>query len=235
MPEQEVQTQDPRSWIGSAIALVLTAAIVIAVFWQTRGTGSETPPPEISNEPPRFDRITASIEETGDGTYRVSAGPMVLGVAGRPATTFDYRMRMYQLLDDDSRVLASALRLLTRDPEAQKAVNATPEQLNKIYELQPPRMVATDAEREHIQRLWAKWEQAPEAEKPAAQQALLDAVAELSKNSIVATRKAWVDAGAELKRILTLQQMAKLAVYEQANGLPPWTSPPSPNPATQLQ
>src|SRR5262249_30467837 len=148
---------------------------------------------------------------------------------------FEYRMRMYMLLDEDSRVLYNALRMLTRDENAQKAVNATPEQLQKIYDLQPPRMVATDEAKANIQRLWVKWEQASEADKPAAQKVLLDALADLSKTSIEATRKAWIDAGAGLKKVLTLQQMAKLAVYEQANGQPPWNAPQLPLPATRPQ
>jgi hypothetical protein len=47
------------------------------------------------------------------------------------------------------------------------------------------------------------------------------------------TKKAWSDAAALVKSTLTVQQLAKLAVYEQANGSPMWGVPFRPGPATQ--
>jgi hemoglobin-like flavoprotein len=157
---------------------------------------------------------------------------VVVEVTGTPAREFNFRMRPWAMIDEDTRVLVRSQRMLTQDPNAAKAIDLTPEQIDKLKAVEPPRIVIEDVDRQHVIALWHAWEKVDTAHKPAAQEAILDALRDVGQKSIEPTKKAWTDAADAVKKTLTLQQMAKLAVYQENNPTG-WGGPNRFPPATQ--
>lgn len=215
--------------IGMILAVLLTIAIVVVVFWQQRGPGDarEGDPRGVPDGRP-----ASGLEEMGDGYWRAYYGAVVVEVTGTPARDFNFRMRPWAMIDEDTRVLVRSQRMLTQDPNAAKAIDLTPEQIEKLKAIEPPRMVIEDADREHVIALWHAWEKAAPAQKPAAQDAILNALRDAGQKSIEPTKKAWNDVANTMKKTLTLQQMARLAVYQE-NNPPGWGGPYRSGPATQ--
>ena len=228
MTQGEANPPARKNPIGMALAVLLTIAIVVVVFWQQRGPG------EGRDGEPRVPdgRPVSGLEEMGDGYWRAYYGPVVVEVTGMPAREFNFRMRPWAMIDEDTRVLVRSQRMLVQDPNAAKAIDLTPEQVEKLKAAVPPRMVMDDADRENVIALWHAWEKADASHKPAAQDALLGALRDTGQKSIEPTKKAWTEAADTVKKTLTLQQMAKLAVYQENNPTG-WGGPNRFPPATQ--
>jgi hypothetical protein len=229
MTQSDANPPARKNPIGMALAVLLTIAIVVVVFWQQRGPG------EGRDGDPRVPdgRPASGLEEMSDGYWRAYYGPVVVEVTGTPARDFNFRMRPWAMIDEDTRVLVRSQRMLTQDPNAAQAIDLTPEQVEKLKAVEPPRMVIDDADREKVIALWHAWEKADAAHKPAAQDAILSALRDTGQKSVEPTKKAWADAANAVKKTLTLQQMAKLAVYQEnnptgwgvPNRFPPTTQP----------
>jgi hypothetical protein len=229
MTQADVNPPARKNPIGMALAVLLTIAIVVVVFWQQRGPG-EGRDGDTRGVPDG--RPASGLEEMGDGYWRAYYGPVVVEVTGMPARDFNFRMRPWAMIDEDTRVLVRSQRMLVQDPNAAKAIDLTPEQVEKLKALEPPRMVIDDADREKVIAFWHAWEKADAAHKPAAQDEILNALRDVGQKSIEPTKKAWTDAAAAVKKTLTLQQMAKLAVYQESNPTG-WGGPNRFPPATQ--
>lgn len=229
MTQGEVNPPARKHPIGMALAVLLTIAIVVVVFWQQRGPGEgrDGDPRGVPDGWP-----ASGLEEMGDGYWRAYYGPVVVEVTGTPARDFSFRMRPWAMIDDDTRVLVRTQRMLIQDPNAAKAIDLTSEQIEKLKAVEPPRMVIGDADREKVIAQWHAWEKADTAHKPAAQDAILSALRDAGQKSIEPTKKAWIEAADAVKKTLTLQQMAKLAVYQENNPTG-WGGPNRFPPATQ--
>ncbi len=218
MSDAETNPAPSTHWIGKALAVLLTVAIVVVVFWGTHPGGDQ---PSGGGNSNRFsDPQISTIESIGDGTWRAYAGGASVRVSGNPADTFEYRVRMFPMIDDDGRVLIRAYRMLLQDPNAAKAIDLSPEQMDKLRAADPPGMVISDDDRQHFENAWHEWEKADDAHKPKARDAVLDLLRDMAKKSADPTKQAWSTAANSVKQTLTLEQMAKLTVYEQANGGP---------------
>ena len=229
MTQGEANPPGRKNAIGMALAVLLTVAIVAVVFWQQRGPNDAR---EGEPRPVPDGRPASGLEEMGDGYWRAYYGPVIVEVSGNPARDFNFRMRPWAMIDEDTRVLVRSQRMLTQDPNAAKAIELTPEQIEKLKSVEPPRMVIEDADRERVIALWHAWEKAAPPQKSAAQDAILNALREAGTKSIEPTKKAWNDAADTVKKTLTLQQMAKLAVYQESNPIG-WGGPNRFPPATQ--
>src|SRR6476469_7072835 len=139
----EAQGNENRSMnrIGGALAVLMTAAIVGVVFWQSR-------PGNVSSlnfgRPPRTRPMASEIEELAPNMFRAYAGSAFVFVRGNPATDFEFRMRIFGMIDDDTRLLIRAERTVILDPNAAKAIDLSDEQLEKVKALEPPRMVISE-------------------------------------------------------------------------------------------
>jgi hypothetical protein len=224
MPEGQQNLPPPPNRIGMILAVVLTAGIVIAVFWKTRtpDTSQNNDPNSSQADPQNFG---AGIDDGGENNFRAYAGLLVLDVSGKPADSFIFRMRLLRLLDDETRSLNFMRQALVRDPNIGGVVDLTSDQLDLLRTIDPPNVIISDADREKIVTLWHAWEKADEDHKAAAQQAILDALTEVSKDSLAPTKQAWIDAANSVRHILTVEQQVKLAVYAQ-NGAPSLPSSP---------
>jgi hypothetical protein len=217
----DVETQSPSKttqWIGKGLAVLLTVAIVVVVFWQSHpngdGPNSNDPP-----GPPNFNNVPGDIEELGPSMWRVSAGPAVVMVNGNPPT-FDYRLRLFMLIDDDTRTMVRSYRQLTIDPNAAKSIGLTDEQMQRLQAINLPRMVISDDDQAKFEKIWHAYEEAVESQKSKARDDVLATLRQIGTQSIEPTKKAWTDVADTVKKTLTLDQMAKLAVYQQTNGSP---------------
>src|SRR2546421_699622 len=229
MTQGEANPPRRKNPIGMVLAVLLTVAIVCVVFWQQRGPGDgrNTDQRGVPDGRPR-----SGLDEMGDGYWRAYYGPVLVEVTGSPARDFNFRMRPWAMIDEDTRVLVRSQRMLIQDPNAAKAIDLTPEQIDKLKAVEPPRMMIEDADRERVIALWHAWEKSNPPEKPAAQDAILSALRDAGQKSIEPTKKAWNDAADAVKKTLTLQQMAKLAVYQENNPTG-WGGPNRFPPATQ--
>ena len=216
MAETETTSDPGMHWIGKLLAVLLTLAIVVVVFWQSRPGGSEGPSPDSSgNQGP--DR-SGDIEEVASDTYRAYAGQAFAMVQGKPAIDFDFRVRMFGGIDEDTRTLIRGYRTLIMDPNAPKYVGVSAEQMDKLKSIELPRMVMSDQDKEHFIELWHAWEKADAANKKTAQDAVLNDLRDLGTKSMEPTKQAWKDAGQTVKKTLTVQQLAKLGVYQETYG-----------------
>src|SRR5438270_13065840 len=111
MADAETQSQPKAQWVGKLLAVLLTAAIVVVVFWQAF-PGGERPQSDISGNP-TTNYQQAEMEQVGESMWRAYAGPAVVIVTGSPANNFEFRMRMFMLLDEDTRTLIRAYRTVT--------------------------------------------------------------------------------------------------------------------------
>ena len=204
--------------IGRIIAVALTLAIVVAVSWQFR------PTPKVDDmdipDQPLGSKMPVGMDQVGDDAWTVQAGPALMIVSGRPASNFMFRMRAWGMVDDESRMLIGALRTLQRDPAAVENAGVSNEQLKTINDIQPPRMVISEDDRQRMEKLWHAFEAADDSKKRDAQQEMFDAMRDITERSVEPTKKAWSDAGKQLQQTLTLEQLAKVAVYMQNNGIP---------------
>jgi hypothetical protein len=219
MSEDQAKPAVNKNSIGMALAVLLTLAIVVVVFWQQH-PGGDAREPDPRGPPDA--RPPSGLEEMGDGAWRAYYGPAVVEVTGNPAREFNFRMRLFAVIDEDTRTLIRAQRMLVQDANAAKNIGLSDEQVEQLKTIDPPRMVIADADRQHVIELWHKWEKAKPDEKPAAQNAIVDSLREIAQKTIEPTKKAWTDAAESVKKTLTLQQMAKLAVYQETNPQQPW-------------
>src|SRR4051812_26513867 len=100
MTENATHSNRSRNTIGVTLASLLTVAIVVMVFWKSHPS-SDTP----RDEEPRgieIDDMPGAIEEA-NGTWRAYVGPVVMLAYGRPATDFEFGMRVFGMIDEDSR------------------------------------------------------------------------------------------------------------------------------------
>jgi hypothetical protein len=217
----EVSANPENKWvrIGRYLAVALTIAIVVAVSWQFR-PAPKIEDPDLPDSPMGGGNLIATLDQMGEDAWSVQAGPAIVFISGRPANTFLYRMRIWPMVDDDTRMLIGALRTLQRDSQAVKDAGLSDEQTKKLNDIQPARMVVSDEDGERFEKLWHKLEQADEQGRPGAQKVVLDAMCELTERSIEPTKKAWNDAARQLQQTLTLEQLAKVAVYMQNNNIP---------------
>jgi hypothetical protein len=200
------------------LAVLLTIGIIVAVFWTRH---ANDPSPNSDPTAPQFDAqyFGSGIDDGGDNNYRAYAGLLVLEVSGKPANNFLFRIRILRLLDDDTRSLNFMRQALLRDPNVGGVIDLTPDQLELLRTIDPPNVVMSDSDYQRMVRLWHEWENADADHKSAAQQTLLDGLADVSKNCVGPTKKAWTDAANSVRHILTVEQQVKLAVYAQ-NGTP---------------
>lgn len=210
--------------IGGVLAVLMTLAIVAVVFWQAR-PGGDSQPADPVGAPGTRQQMPADIEAMGDNMWRASAGPAFVFVRGNPATDFEFRVRMFMMIDDDTRLLLRAQRTLIQDPNAAAAIDLSDDQMARIKSIEPPRMVIADDDRERFISAWHAWEKADEAQRPAARDAVLDLLRKTGEKNLEPTKKAWAEGAQAFKKILTLQQMAKLAVYQEKNGGPTFGGP----------
>lgn len=223
---EDVKDHHRRNTIGMALAVVMTIAILAVVFWQSRGQNDFPDSSDSDNGGPDGRGMVdiahqpAGFDEIGPGFWRVYAGPLVVQIAGMPATEFNFRMRSFNLMDDDMRSLVRAQRVLLGDPQAVVAAGVSEAQLEKLRNIQSPRAVVADADREQVIAQWRNWEKADASQKAAAQQPVVDAMRAAAEHSIEPTKKSWTDAATEVKSTLTLPQMAKLAVYAEDHPMP---------------
>ena len=221
MSDEAQKPHDKYHTVGRVAAGVLTISIVVAAFWHTHLPGSG-PGPEPDGEHGRDfggRQGMTGIEDDGGTFRRAFAGPVFLEAYGRPATSFDFRMRPFGLMDDDSRMLLRSLRVVLNDPNTDRLINLTQDQWKNLQAIEMPRMVISDDDRAQIERLWQDMDAASDAQKPAAQQKLLDGLRDVGDRSTEPTKKAWADAANQVKQILTTQQLAKLSVYEGSGGV----------------
>jgi len=216
MAESETKPDDGMNWIGKLLAVLLTAAIVCVVFWHSFPFGGDGAAPEGN---PNYDR-SGDIEEMAGDMYRVYAGQAFVLINGKPAADFAYRLRMMGLVDDDTRNLIRTDLSLTLDPNASKYAGVSDEQMEKIKAIDFPRMVVSDQDDQRFRELWHAWEDADAAHKKAAQDAVLNQLREMSQKAVDPTRHALKTAGEDLKNTLSLQQLAKLALYQETYGSP---------------
>jgi hypothetical protein len=225
MPELDPELESRVNRIGKPLAVLLTLAIVAVVFWQVR-PGGEGGDQSVSPNP---DGRGADMEEVGTNTWRAYAGPAFVLVSGNPADNFEFRMRLFGTLDDDTRSLVRSYRGLLQDPEAAKAIDLTDEQMAKLRAIELPRMIVSDDDRKHFADVWHAWQKADPPAKAEAREAVLTNLRDIARRSADPTKKAWTDAAATVKKTLTIQQLAKLAVYQDQHGTPgfggPWNSP----------
>ncbi len=189
MSEGQKNLPQPPNRMGMILAVLLTIGIVVAVFWKTR-----TPDANPNSDPnaPQFDTQSfgTGIDDGGDNNYRAYAGLLVLDVSGKPANSFIFRMRILRLLDDDTRSLNSMRVAIVHDPNVGGVIDLTADQLELLRTIDPPNVVISDADYQKIVTLWHAWENADEDHKSAAQQAILDALTEVSKDCVAPTKKA---------------------------------------------
>jgi hypothetical protein len=219
MTEVGANPENKWSRIGRYLAVALTLAIIVAVFWQFR-PGPKPGDDQDLPDGPMGGKIPVSLEQTGDDSWNLQAGPAMLMIVGKPASTFNFRMRSWGMMDDDTRMLIGALRTLQRFPDAVQQAGVSDEQMSRLNDIQPPRMAVADDDRRHVEKLWHDYENADDRTKRDAQQAVMDGMRELTEKSIEPTKQAWTDAGKQLQQTLTLEQLAKVAVYMQNNGVP---------------
>ena len=83
-----VRTRQER--IGSALAVLLTIAIVIVVFWNHRPFGGASRPPDVGDRldgnRSGWNRFETGIWETTENSWRASTGPVMVDVFGKPAS-----------------------------------------------------------------------------------------------------------------------------------------------------
>jgi hypothetical protein len=233
----EVDTQPSPSathWIYKTLAVLLTLAIVAVVFWQNRPTGD--PGSADGNYPPATSNFPGEIQPVGEGMWRITGGQAVVFAAGDPADRFEFRMRMFGMMaDEDTRTLMRAYRVLMNDERARSTLELTSEQSKQLQAIDAPRMVVNDTDRAEFVSRFHAWQRADDAHKPQAQTAVCDQLKEISARGAPLTKQAWVDGCAKLKKILTLQQMAKLTVYMESNPTPGmgWGNPFAPTSTSQ--
>jgi hypothetical protein len=237
MSETEVKPlSDRHQRIGSVLAALLTVAILIVVFWQYRPGESGGRAPDVGDPFNRGDPFRGGRFENGiypfESGWRAVSGPMVMRVTGNPGSSFSFQMRMFGApMDEETRSLLFAQRNILRNPSVASSIGLTSNQLEKLHANQPAMQMA-EGDEEQIKKLWKAWESADDAHKPAAQQALLEALSAAGQRNIEPAKKAWVDAAAAFKQILTTDQLVKMAVSSQNTGPMPFGNPPV-APATQ--
>jgi hypothetical protein len=234
MSETETKAAATTHWVYRALAVLLTIAIVVVVFWQAHPNGEQGGDGTSSPTGDRFNnRQTGDIEAIAPDSWRVYSEPMFVIVNGNPATSFEYRMRMFNMMDDDTRTLTRAYRTLMFDSSVAQSIGMSQDQIAAIQKIDFPRAVPADEPRQKFESLWHEWESADASKKPAAREAVLSAMRDLARQSVDPTKRAWADAAGQIRKTLTLQQMAKLAVYEDEHGTGmggPWGGWPSSRP-----
>src|SRR4051794_5487890 len=171
MAEETGQSNATRNWIGVGVAALLTVAIVTIVFWKSH---PNEPP---ADEEPRVmdvDQMPSGIEEAF-GTWRAYVGPVVMVAHGRPAKDFDFGMRVFMLIDDDSRFYIRAQRIVLNDANAASDAKLTEDQIKKLKAIDPPLLISDEADRDRAIAAWRKWESADDTTKSAAEVEVLDA------------------------------------------------------------
>jgi hypothetical protein len=231
-----VKLSDTQQRIGRALAVALTIAIVVVVFWGYRPWADRPQGSGDGGGPPGGFRGPEWINETPQGIRRAMAGPVMMEVFGRPGTTFTFSVRIGRFasvpgLDPDSTTLLRIQRQILRDPGAVKAAEVSEQQMDQL-QAATPNLTISDSDQEQIKHLWSIWEQADADHKAAAERAVLEALRSAGEKGMEDSRKKIIESAKTVKSILSTDQVAKLALYMESNPMP-FGRQPMPSPSTQ--
>jgi hypothetical protein len=175
---------------------------------------STTPAPRAARNatPPVENVIPIQRQDANSNTWWVhsrDAAAMIDSAGkGQPITVKAVNYNSYQFVPQDQRNMIFAARRIGRDETVAKNLNLTPDQITKLRGLTGTiGMETQQADTDQLKSLWADYQNADQpADKIAVQTKLVDALGEIARKSVDATKNAVADRAAKIKAVLTDDQ-----------------------------
>jgi len=214
-------------WFGPAALGLILLAIIWFIWWYLYG--SLPSQHTVAVDPALVQQATMraagrqvaalarqpdprGVRKVGDVDWLVNS---TLGTMNVRKLKDDYRVRLSYhmaalLPDQQQRQWLIAHRRLTSDDAMARQVGLSKDQVKQLRAIQPPPMLATDADQQKLKQLWLAYMAATGPAKQEAQKNLLDAFDDVAKSVLEPSKLAAQQRVDEIKAIITPEMIAKL-------------------------
>lgn len=233
------QSNEPR--IPQAVAWLVVLAVLLALggggwfAWKQWFAGpTESGELDVGTIPDRFrpfnaggggprrpDLTVDGIHAIGGSMFRIQSGSFFMTLAPTETSYAPLRLmnNVRQMVSADELRLIRLCNESANNAGFAKTIDMTPEQAKQLVPIRQQinaGMKIEDADRTRLRDLWKNWNAAKDpAAKAPAEAALLAAMKEIGNKSMDATKQQYAALTAEIRKIVTDQQIAK---YRQQRG-----------------
>jgi hypothetical protein len=176
------------------------------------GRGPRQPPP------PRQNLNIPGIHSIGGNGYRIQSGDFFMVLSQPPISALPVRLNYSKDMVSRDETALVRLSAESANPVIAKTLQLSDDQVKQLADVrkQSKGFIMSDADRDRLGKLWKSWGDAKDkGAKDAVQKDLLAAISDVGNRNLDATRKGYQDLAAQIKKIITDQQLVK---YRQLRG-----------------